>query len=103
MFVKDVCEAMQRMGDALLHGQLPSGAYNVCTGTAVTVAQFACETAAQLGAPQSLLRFGALPPRPVLDASYMVGNPEKLMHSLGWRAQYELSHGLAACVADVRK
>ena len=103
VFVNDVCDAMQRMGDALMRGQLASGAYNVCTGTALTVAQFACETAARLGAPQSLLRFGALPPRPVLDASYRVGNPEKLAHCLGWRARYDLSQGLAACVADLRK
>lgn len=98
--VKDAGSALLFMASALYRGALPSAVYNVATGTPCTIESFARKTAQAMGAPESLLHFGALPPRTVPDAAFMVGDPG-LLRAYGWQASYALDAGLKASVGDM--
>lgn len=62
------------------------GVYDVGTGSGTTLGAMCREVAAQLGAPESLLRFGA---RPYIRGECMeaVADPGPLARATGWRAR----------------
>jgi nucleoside-diphosphate-sugar epimerase len=94
IYVDDVCDALWKIAEGLMNNDLPSGAYNVCTGIGTSVADFARRVA---GENKELLQFGALPMRPD-DSPYLVGNPARLHEHLGWKAKYTIEKGLAAAL-----
>lgn len=99
--IDDVCSAFEHMTTALVRGILPAGPYNVASGVACSVKNFACSTAKALNADPNLLKFGAITPRTVLDNSYMVGDPSLLEHYLSWTPQLTIEHGLQKSVEDM--
>jgi len=98
IYVDDVVEA------CLTAATKPNGvrALNVCTGRGHSVADFAREACAVLGADQSLLGFGDHPRRPD-DIPALVGNADLTASALGWRAKHTIKTGLAATLSQNNK
>ena len=94
VYIKDACSAVSQMMHALMEGTLPSAAYNIASGCPCSVADFAKKTAQALNVDVSLLKFGALPPRAVPDAPFMVGDPSLLHSVTGWKCAHSLHEGL---------
>lgn len=69
-----------------------SGAINICSGKAVTVADFAMRIAAIIGRPD-LLRLGALPNRQD-DPPFLVGDSNRLLQEVGFHPAFSLDTGL---------
>ena len=102
IYVDDVCAGLWHMARGLMNRQIAPNAYNLCTGTGNSVADFA-KAVARIGEyDASLLRFGALPLRPD-DVAYLVGDPTSLQTSLGWKASYDLAAGIAASLEEISK
>lgn len=97
VYIKDACAALYTIMQGLYTGVLPSGAYNIASGVPCTVADFAIATARAMNVDESLLQFGAIPPRTVPDAPYMVGDPQSLYTAIGWKCAYSLKNGLQNC------
>lgn len=77
------------------------GAVNICSGEAVTVGDFAGCIARIIGRPD-LLRLGALPDR-AGDPPYLVGDPSRLTHEVGFIRGIGLDQGLRDAVAHWRR
>ncbi|WP_437806291.1 NAD-dependent epimerase/dehydratase family protein [Sorangium sp. So ce1078] len=95
-FVDDVVEAL--LLGATTAGLELGAAYNVCSGRPTSVREVCLEVARQLGAPESLLDFGARPPRPD-EAPWLVGDPRRFRAATGWHPRMPLSPGVAAALA----
>lgn len=76
------------------------GAVNICSGEAVSVAEFAGRIAQITGRPD-LLRLGALPDR-AGDPPYLVGDPSRLTHEVGFIPGITLDQGLRDAVAHLQ-
>jgi GDP-4-dehydro-6-deoxy-D-mannose reductase len=100
--VDDACAAILSALDASLHGRLPTGHYNVCSGSGTSVREFALAAAAALGADERLLRFGALPMRPD-EVSRVVGAPDAFARFSGWRPAMTLHQAIEGAVAEMRQ
>lgn len=100
VYIKDVCSAFMAMAQALDVQNIVSGAYNIATGSAHSVAAFALKTAAALQVDAALIKLGALPERAVPDAAYIVGDPSRLHESINWKCAYTLEAGLQDCVHE---
>jgi nucleoside-diphosphate-sugar epimerase len=99
MHVDDACSAIHAMLRALISRPTVAGIYNLSTGTGTTVAAFARELAAVVGADATLLQFGALPFR-ADDLPWVVGAPDKLERTIGWRNPRPLAEAMRKAVRD---
>lgn len=97
LYVDDACDGLLAAAVALCGGGMPSGAYNLSTGTGASVRDFARTVARCMSADGNLLRFGALPLRPD-DVPVVVGDPLRLKNATGWRANHSLDEGVAAAL-----
>ncbi|XXX72381.1 NAD(P)-dependent oxidoreductase [Sorangium sp. So ce134] len=95
-FVDDVVEAL--LLGATTAGLELGAAYNVCSGRPTSVREVCLEVARQLGAPESLLDFGARPPR-ADEPRWLVGDPRRFCAATSWRPRMPLSSGVAAAIA----
>ncbi|WP_437313010.1 NAD-dependent epimerase/dehydratase family protein [Sorangium sp. So ce385] len=95
-FVDDVVEAL--LLGATTAGLELGAAYNVCSGRPTSVREVCLEVARQLGAPESLLDFGARPPR-ADELPWLVGDPGRFCAATSWRPRMPLSSGVAAALA----
>lgn len=95
MHVDDVGRALA----ALAAGGL-TGAVNIASGEAVSVADIARKLAAAAGRPD-LLRFGALPDR-AGEPPRIVADVARLRNELGFRPRYGLDSGLAATLETLQ-
>ncbi|WP_437291982.1 NAD-dependent epimerase/dehydratase family protein [Sorangium sp. So ce406] len=95
-FVDDVVEAL--LLGATTAGLELGAAYNVCSGRPTSVREVCLEVARQLGAPESLLGFGARPPR-ADEPPWLVGDPRRFCAATGWHPRTDLSLGVAASLA----
>jgi nucleoside-diphosphate-sugar epimerase len=98
--VDDVCAGMIAALTALADKKMPSGAYNIATGTGHSVSDFARTVARAANADPELLQFGALPFRPD-DLPYVVGSPAKMREACGWHAGISLDHGIVLALAEL--
>jgi nucleoside-diphosphate-sugar epimerase len=93
VYVEDACEGLWSALNALLSGQMSTGAYNLCTGEGHRVKDFALAIAHQLKMDTDLLRFGSLPLRPD-DILHLVGEPSAFKSASGWVASYSFEQGI---------
>jgi nucleoside-diphosphate-sugar epimerase len=100
VYIDDVVEAMLR-ADA--HGRKTGGiaTWNVATGRAHSVREFAEQVASAMNADPSLLGFGAIAMRRD-DEPWLVGSPDLLRSRLGWQPSIGLEDGVRAAVAALR-
>jgi nucleoside-diphosphate-sugar epimerase len=100
LYIDDVVEAMMR-ADA--HGREKGGVatWNVATGQAHTVREFAEQVAATMNADVSLLGFGAIPMRKD-EEPWLVGSSDLLLSELGWQPSIGIDDGIRAAVAALR-
>jgi len=90
-FVDDVASAMMAASGA---GEAVDGAaFNVCSGTPVTVRTIAERAANVIGGHPGLLNFGAVPYRDD-EVMWQVGDPTALEAATGWRPRFSLDEGL---------
>lgn len=92
LHVEDIAAALC----ALSHHKL-SGAFNVCSGRPVTIADLMRTLGELLGRPE-LIRLGALPNRE-WDPAYVCGDNQRLRTEANWEPRYELRDGLAQTIA----
>jgi nucleoside-diphosphate-sugar epimerase len=101
VYIDDVVEAMLR-ADA--HGRESGGiaTWNVATGRAHSVQEFAERVARAMNVDASLLAFGAIDMRKD-DEPWLVGSPDLLRAELGWQPSIGLDEGVRAAVAVLRQ
>lgn len=92
LHVEDVAGAL-----CALATQRVSGAFNVCSGQKVTVAEVIGEVARIAGRPE-LVRLGAVPQR-AGDPMYIRGDNKRLRAATSWKPRHTLSEGLTGTVA----
>jgi nucleoside-diphosphate-sugar epimerase len=101
VYIDDVIEAMVR-ADAHCREKGGIATWNVATGRAHSVREFAEQVAAAMNADASLLGFGALAIRKD-DEPWFVGSPDQLHSELGWQPSIGLVDGVRAAVAALRR
>jgi nucleoside-diphosphate-sugar epimerase len=97
VYINDVIEAMVR-ADAHCREKGGIATWNVATGRAHSVREFAEQVAAAMNANPSLIGFGAIDMRKD-DKPWLVGSPDRLRSELGWQPSIGLEHGVRAAVA----
>jgi nucleoside-diphosphate-sugar epimerase len=98
VFVDDAVDAMLAAGDALAISSRPARwIANVCTGEALSVADFACMVAAEAGFSESLLGFGEIPIRPD-DLPWVVGDPGLTRSLFGWSFSHSVAQGIVRSI-----
>jgi nucleoside-diphosphate-sugar epimerase len=100
VYIGDVIEALLR-ADAHCGEQGGVRTWNVATGEAHSVREFAEQVAAAMNADTSLLGFGAIDMRKD-DQPWLVGSPDRLRAELGWHPPTGLAEGVRAAVAALR-
>jgi nucleoside-diphosphate-sugar epimerase len=100
VYIDDVIEAMVR-ADAHCREKGGIAAWNVATGRAHSVREFAEQVAVAMTADPSLLVFGAIGMRKD-DEPWLVGSPDRLRSELGWQPSIGLEDGIRAAVAALR-
>lgn len=98
LFIDDAVEGL--IGLASSASLQASGAYNLCSGTPVTVRTIAGIVADKLGRSRDLLDFGAIPYRPD-EPLWLVGRPDKLRTLTGFSPRFSLEDGIARTVAGM--
>jgi nucleoside-diphosphate-sugar epimerase len=101
VYIDDVIEAMVR-ADAHCREKGGIATWNVATGRAHSVREFAEQVAAAMTADASLLGFGAIDMRKD-DEPWLVGSPDRLRSELGWQPSIGLEDGVRAAVAALRR
>jgi nucleoside-diphosphate-sugar epimerase len=101
VYIDDVVEAMLR-ADAHCCERGGIATWNVATGRAHSVREFAEHVAAAMNADASLLGFGAIAMRKD-DEPWLVGSPDLLRSELGWQPTIGLDEGVRAAVAALRR
>lgn len=101
VYIDDVIEAMVR-ADAHCREKGGIAAWNVATGRAHSVREFAEHVASAMNADASLLDFGAIAMRND-DEPWLVGSPNRLRSELGWQPSTRLEDGVRAAVATLRR
>lgn len=99
--VDDVCLAMLMALHAMQGDDGLQGVFNVASGVAVSVADFAHTVARVLRVSDALLSFGALPLRPD-DLPFVVGDPSRLMAASGWHPRYGIEDGIRTAVFEMQ-
>lgn len=97
VYIDDVIEAMLR-ADTHCREKGGIATWNVATGRAQSVREFAECVAAAMNADPSLLAFGAIDMRKD-DEPWLVGSPRLLHSELGWQPSIGLVKGVDAAVA----
>jgi nucleoside-diphosphate-sugar epimerase len=97
LYIDDAVEAMLR-ADAHCRERGGIATWNVATGRAHSVREFAERVAAEMKADRSLLGFGAIDMR-TDDEPWLVGSPDLLRTELGWQPSIGLDKGVRAAVA----
>ncbi|MEY9590269.1 nucleoside-diphosphate-sugar epimerase [Bradyrhizobium yuanmingense] len=97
VYIDDVIEAMLR-ADAHCGEKAGVATWNVATGYAHSVREFAERVATAMHADPSLLGFGAIDMRKD-DEPWLVGSPSLLRSELGWQPSIGLDKGVDAAVA----
>jgi nucleoside-diphosphate-sugar epimerase len=100
VYIDDVVEAMLR-ADAHCSARGGIATWNVATGRAHSVRDFAERVAAAMNVDGSLLGFGAIDMRKD-DEPWLVGSPDLLRSQLGWQPSIGLDEGVRAAVAALR-
>lgn len=96
LYVDDAVEAMQAIAKGLLcDGVEASGIFNVATGSATTVRDFAEAAARAASFNPELLGFGEIPTRPG-DAEWLVGSPRRMLERFSWQPRFGVDAGVAA-------
>jgi nucleoside-diphosphate-sugar epimerase len=101
VYIDDVVEAMLR-ADAHCREKGGTATWNVATGRAHSVREFAEQVAAAMNVDASLLGFGAIAMRKD-DEPWLVGSPDRLRSELGWQPSIELESGVRAAVEALRQ
>jgi nucleoside-diphosphate-sugar epimerase len=101
VYIDDVVEAMLRADSHCRHNG-GTATWNVATGRAHSVREFAQCVAAVLKVDGSLLGFGAIDMRKD-DEPWLVGSPDLLRSELGWQPSIGLDEGVRAAVAALRR
>lgn len=101
VYIDDVIEAMVR-ADAHCGEKGGIATWNVATGRAHSVREFAEQVAVAMNADASLLGFGALAIRND-DEPWFVGSPDRLRSELGWQPSIGLEDGVRAAVVALRR
>ena len=101
VYIDDVVEAMLR-ADAHCREEGGIATWNVATGRAHSVREFAESVAQAMDADVSLLGFGAIAMRKD-DEPWLVGSPDLLRAELGWQPSIGLEDGVRAAVAALRR
>jgi len=97
LYIDDAVEAMLR-ADAHCGESGGIATWNVATGRAHSVREFAECVAAAMKVDRSLLGFGAIDMRKD-DEPWLVGSPDLLRSELGWQPSIGLDDGVRAAVA----
>ena len=97
VYIDDVVEAMLR-SDAHCREKGGIATWNVATGRAHSVREFAEQVAVAMNADPSLISFGAIAMRKD-DEPWLVGSPDLLSSELGWQPSIGLEDGIRAAVA----
>jgi GDP-4-dehydro-6-deoxy-D-mannose reductase len=95
--VRDVVRAYRLVAE---HGA-PGEVYNVCSGTAVSVAEIAERLLARARRPLSLVTDPALVR--AVEVPALIGDPSKLRAATGWEPQYTLDQTLTDVLEDARR
>jgi nucleoside-diphosphate-sugar epimerase len=101
VYIDDVVEAMLR-ADAHCRDKGGTATWNVATGRAHSVREFAEQVASAMNADTSLLGFGAIAMRKD-DEPWLVGSPDRLRSELGWQPSIGLEDGVRAAVEALRQ
>ena len=101
VYIDDVVEAMLRT-DAHCSENGGTATWNVATGRAHSVREFAEQVASAMNADASLLGFGAIAMRKD-DEPWLVGSPNRLRSELGWQPSTGLKDGVRAAVEALRQ
>jgi nucleoside-diphosphate-sugar epimerase len=101
VYIDDVIEAMLR-AEAHCRDKGGVATWNVATGVAHSVREFAEQVATAMNADASLLGFGAIAMRRD-DEPWLVGSPNLLRSELGWYPSTGLEDGVRAAVAALRR
>jgi nucleoside-diphosphate-sugar epimerase len=101
VYIDDVVEAMLR-ADAHCRQKGGIATWNVATGRAHSVQEFAACVAAAMDVDRSLLGFGAIDMRKD-DEPWLVGSSDLLRSELGWQPSISLEDGVRAAVAALRR
>jgi len=99
VYIDDVIEALLR-AEAHCREKGGTATWNVATGCAHSVREFAQYVAGAMDADPDLLSFGALAMRKD-DEPWVVGSPDLLNSELGWRPSIGLEDGIRAAVATL--
>jgi len=100
VYIDDVLEAILRTdGHCREKGGIAT--WNVATGRAHSVREFAEYVTAAMNADASLIGFGAIDMRKD-DEPWLVGSPDRLRSELGWQPSIGLEDGVRAAVAVLR-
>lgn len=101
VYIDDVIEAMLR-ADAHCSKRGGVATWNVATGRAHSVREFAEYVAGAMEADVSQLGFGEIAMRND-DEPWLVGSPELLRAELGWQPSTRLEDGIRAAVTALRR
>lgn len=91
MYVQDAADGLV----ALLDSQA-TGAFNVCSGQALTIREIVLAAGRLSGRPE-LVQIGAIQAR-ANDAPLVVGDNSRIAAEVGWRPQVDLDEGLARTI-----
>jgi nucleoside-diphosphate-sugar epimerase len=101
VYIDDAVDAMVR-SDAHCRERGGVATWNVATGRAHSVREFAERVAAAMEADGSLLGFGAIEMRKD-DEPWLVGSPDLLHSALCWQPSIGFDEGVRAAVAVLRR
>jgi nucleoside-diphosphate-sugar epimerase len=101
VYIDDVVEAMLR-AEAHSRDNCGAATWNVATGRAHSVREFAEHVATAMNVDASLLGFGAIDMRKD-DEPWLVGSPDLLRSALGWQPSIGLEEGIRAAVTQLRR
>ena len=101
VYIDDAVEAMLR-ADGHCRDKGGVATWNVATGRAHSVREFAECVAAAMNTNASLLGFGTIDMRKD-DERWLVGSPDLLRAELGWQPSIGLEDGVRAAVAALRQ
>lgn len=96
VYVEDAVDALVAAATA----DLATEAYNVATGIGTAVGDVVRMAAAELDAPEYLLRFGPLESRPDEPAT-IVGDPARFTEATGWSASTSVADGVRRTIEAI--
>jgi len=98
LHVDDASKSILRMATALQENRELSGTYNLASGKALSVRDFALSVTTAVGADPGRLKFGQLPMRPD-DLPYVVGDASRLNSVIGPNGHTSISDAVTPLLA----